>query len=133
MGVLGNRHRRLQKLVESGQVGVEGGLSTDLFGLGPLNHRPVINSPGQQPQRRSGSTAENAGRLRVGQRRERAHRVDAQPAQSFLGHRADPPQSTHRKTREQQVLLVASDHPHPVGLGQSGGDLRDLLARPGTD
>ena len=59
--------------------------------------------------------------------------LDTQPVQLLLGHRPDTPEPAHRQPVEQNAFLVAGDHADAVGLGESRGDLGDLLARSGTD
>jgi hypothetical protein len=53
--------------------------------------------------------------------------------QLLLGYRADTPQPPHRKALQQNAFLVAAHHADAVGLGQTRGDLGDLLTRSGAD
>ncbi len=123
----------LAELFDRGEVDGEGRLGADLLGLGPLDHRPVVDAAGQPVQGRPDGRAQDAGRLGVAQRGELPDGVDAQAVQLLLGDRSDAPQPAHRKGVQQRTFLVAPDHPQPVGLGQLRGDLGDLLARSRPD
>ena len=126
--MLGDGPGGFVQLLQGGQVGGEGRFSADLFGLGAFGHRPVVVAAGQPMQRRADADAEDIGGLGVTQGGQLADRVDAQPVQLLLGNRSDAPQPAHREACQQDLFLIAPDHPDPVGFCQSGGDLGDLLA-----
>ena len=131
--VLADRARRLAQLIQGRQVLGKRRLGADLLGRPVLGDRPVVDATGQPVQRGPDRAAEDVGGLGVRQRGERADGLDAEPVQLLLGDRADPPQPAHRQAVQQRPLLVAAHHPDAVGLGQPGGDLGDLLSRPGAD
>ena len=129
MRVLGDRVDRLPQLVQGGQIDGEGGLGADLLGFGAFGDGAVIDAAGQPVQRGPDGRAQDVGRLGVGQRGQLADRLDAESMQLLLGDRADAPQPPHRQAAEQQLFFGAPNHPDPVGFGQAGSDLGDLLAR----
>ncbi len=77
----------------------EGGLGADLLGLRVLGDRPVVDAAGQPVQRGPDRRAQDVGGLGVGQRRELADGLDAEPVQLLLGDRSDAPQPPHLQAR----------------------------------
>lgn len=94
--MLGDGPDPLAQLVKGRQVDLERGFGADLFGLGALDNRPVIDAAGQPVQRRADGAAEDVGGLGIGERRQRAHGLDAQPVQLLFGYRPDSPQLADR-------------------------------------
>jgi hypothetical protein len=133
VGVLTDLGDGVAQLIEGAQILGEGGLGADLLGVGAFGDAPVVDAAGQPVQRGPDGGASTSATLVVGSARPARPMVSMPSLRSLSSATGPMPHSLRTgKTRPATLLLGAPDHPDAVPAGQSGGDLGDLLARPGA-